>query len=120
MTSSCSLSSLQQQEFPLKDIGPLHFFLGIHVFHTNQGLHLCQAKYIADLLHRTHMQDAKPSKSLSFSGLKLFKFDGDPLPNPTEYKQVVGALQYCTLTCAKITLSVNQLCQHMHSPSTIH
>jgi hypothetical protein len=115
-----SIIAQLQQEFPLKDLGSLHFFLGIHVTRTDQGLHLCQAKYIADLLHRTHMQDVKPSKSPSSSGLKLSKYDGDPLPHPTEYRQVVGALQYCTLTRPEISFSVNQLCQHMHAPSTTH
>jgi hypothetical protein len=115
-----SIIAQLQQEFPLKDLGLLHFFLGIQVSHTDQGLHLCQAKYISDLLHRTNMQDAKPAKSPSPSGLKLSKYDGDPLPNPTEYRQVVGALQYCTLTRPEISFSVNQLCQHMHAPSTTH
>ena len=93
-----SIISQLQREFPLKDLGLLHFFLGIQVSCTPQGLHLCQAKYISDLLHHTHMQNAKPSKSLSPSGLKLSQYDGEPLSNPTEYRQVVGALQYCTLT----------------------
>ena len=40
--------------------------------------------------------------------------------NPTKYKQVVGALQYYTLTRSEIAFSVNQLCQHMHAPSTTY
>jgi hypothetical protein len=32
----------------------------------------------------------------------------------------VGALQYCTLTRPEIAYSVNQLCQHMHAPSSTH
>ena len=105
-----SIIAQLQQEFPLKDLGSLLFFLGIHVTRTDQGLHLCQAKYIADLLHRTHMQDAKPSKSPSSSGLKLSKYDGGHLPHPTKYKKVVSALQYCTLTHHEIAFLVNQLC----------
>lgn len=115
-----SLITKLQQEFPLKDLGPLHFFLGIQVSRTLAGLHLCQSKYITDLLHRTHMQDAKPSKSPCASGAKLSRFDGEPLVNPSEYRSVVGALQYCTLTRAKISFAVNQLCQHMHAPTSVH
>jgi hypothetical protein len=36
------------------------------------------------------------------------------------YRQAVGALQYCTLTRPKIAYSVNQLCQHLHAPSSTH
>jgi len=58
-----ALISRLQQEFPVKDLGHLSYFLGIQVTRTNAGLHLCQAKYITDLLHHTHMVDAKLAKS---------------------------------------------------------
>jgi hypothetical protein len=66
------------------------------------------------------MLGAKPASSPCPAGSKLSKYDGDPLPDFTEYRQVVGALLYCTLTRPEIAFSVNQLCQHMHSPSTTH
>jgi hypothetical protein len=44
------------------------------------------------------MSHAKPCSSPAASGKKLAMFDGDPLPDPTEYRSVVGALQYLTLT----------------------
>jgi hypothetical protein len=115
-----SIISKLQLQFPLKDLGPLHFFLGVQATFSSNGLHLCQTKYISDLLHRTRMLGAKPSKSPCSSGAKLSKFDGEILPDPSEYRHVVGALQYCTLTRPEIAFSVNQLCQHMHSPSSTH
>jgi hypothetical protein len=50
----------------------------------------------------------------------MSKFDGAPLPNPTIYRHIVGALQYVTLTRPDIAYSVNQLCQHMHAPTSTH
>jgi hypothetical protein len=32
----------------------------------------------------------------------------------------MGALQYCTLTKPAIAHSVNQLCQYLHAPTTLH
>jgi hypothetical protein len=66
------------------------------------------------------MQDAKPSTSPSPSGIKLSQHAGDPLPDPTQYRHIVGALQYCTLTRPDIAFFVNQLCQHLHALSTAH
>jgi hypothetical protein len=77
-------------------------------------------QYIVDLLHRANMVGAKPYNSPCISGSKLSKFDGDPLPDPSLYRHLVGALQYCTLTRLDIAFSVNQLCQFLHAPITQH
>lgn len=42
------------------------------------------------------MVEAKPSKTYCTLGSKLSKSDGEPLVDPTLYRQVVGALQYCS------------------------
>ncbi|XP_059446489.1 uncharacterized mitochondrial protein AtMg00810-like [Corylus avellana] len=109
-----------QSEFPLKDLGPLSYFLGIQVTRDASGLHICQTKYITELLHKTQMNGAKPSKSPCTLGSKLSRLDGETLSDPTPYRQGVGALQKYTLTRPKIAYSINQLCQHMHAPSTTH
>jgi hypothetical protein len=95
-----------QYKFPLKDLGPLHYFLGIQVIRTTTGIHVYQTKYIIELLHKTNMHEAKHSESPCTSGSKLSKFDGIVFPNPTIYMQVVSALQYYTLTRPEIAYSV--------------
>jgi hypothetical protein len=47
-------------------------------------------------------------------------FDGELLEDPTAYRHIVGALQYCTLTRPDIAFSVSQLCQHIHAPTSSH
>jgi hypothetical protein len=42
-------------EFAIKDLGPLHYFLGIEVQSTTSRLILSQWKYIDDLLVKTNM-----------------------------------------------------------------
>jgi hypothetical protein len=114
------LISCLKQSFAMKDLGPLHYFLGIHVQPLLGGLHLSQTKYVSELLDRVHMTRAKPAKTPIPAGSQLSQHDGDPLPNATEYRHLVGALQYCTLTRPDISFAVNQLCQFMHSPTTTH
>ncbi|KAI0499864.1 hypothetical protein KFK09_018072 [Dendrobium nobile] len=40
--------------------------------------------------------------------------------NPQLYRQIVGSLQYLTLTRPEISYAVNKACQHMHQPSNHH
>jgi hypothetical protein len=90
------------------------------VHRESSGLHMRQSKYIIDVLHKAKMVGAKPYKSPCVVGSKLSASDGPILPNISEYRQLVGALQYCTLTRPEIAYSVNQLCQHLHSPTSAH
>ncbi|KAG8480669.1 hypothetical protein CXB51_025223 [Gossypium anomalum] len=109
------------KEFSLKDIGDLHYFLGIKVTRSSIGsLHLCQCKYIRDLLDRSSLTNAKsvhtPMNSLSV----LSKDEGDRLADPTEYRSLAGALQYMVLTRLDIAYAANRVCQFMHAPSLVH
>jgi hypothetical protein len=76
----------------------LSFFLGIQVTHGPAGIHLYQSKYISNLLNRTQMTGAKLAKSPCPSSSQLSKSYGEPLLDPSEYRSVVKALQYCTFT----------------------
>ncbi|KAI5343695.1 hypothetical protein L3X38_011571 [Prunus dulcis] len=51
---------------------------------------------------------------------KLSLHCGEPLLDPSEYRQVVSALQYLTLTRPDLSFDVNQVCQFMHSPTKVH
>jgi hypothetical protein len=113
------IDSLKDQ-FHIRDLGQLSYFLGVEAQHNNEGLHLRQAKYISNLLDSTKMQGAKPLAYPTTSGMKLSLYDGILLPDPTEYRRVVGALQYCTISRPNISYAVNQLCQFMHNPRDTH
>lgn len=109
-----------QTKFALKDLGPLHYFLGIEVTSTAQGLHLSQTKYVKDLLTRSNMHLAKPCPSPMVPNLSLSRHEGDPFDNPRLYCSIVGALQYATLTRPDISFAVNKVSQFMHAPTVPH
>ncbi|XP_062074863.1 uncharacterized mitochondrial protein AtMg00810-like [Humulus lupulus] len=109
-----------QSRFAIKDLGDLHYFLSLEVSRTSEGLHLCQTKYISDLLQRTSLLDTKPVTTPMASGPTLSIHDGTPLLDGSEYRSTVGALQYCTLTRPDIAFAVNKLCQFMQSPTDLH
>lgn len=53
---------------------------------------------------------------------KLSIHEGSPLGvnDATQYRSIVGALQYLTLTRPDIAFAVNKICQFLHSPTTDH
>ena len=122
-SSSTQISSLNAKlnsVFALRDLGKLSYFLGIEVAYHDGSMTLSQSKYVSDLLHRTAMFDTKPAHTPGAVGKNLSKFDGDPLPDVTQYRSVVGALQYLTMTRPDIAFVVNKVCQFMQQPTSAH
>jgi hypothetical protein len=100
--------------FSVKDMGHLHFFLGIEVIPTAKGLFLSQHKYIGDLLSKTSMNMAKDVHTPMSTSTPLTLSDGSAPTDSTEYRKVIGALQYLGLTRPDIAFAVNRLSQFMH------
>jgi Reverse transcriptase (RNA-dependent DNA polymerase) len=111
---------LLDHQFTIKDLGDLHFFLGIEVNKHDNGLLLSQSRYIYSILDRTQIHGAKPVNTLMAIGPPLSKLSGEPFADPLLYRSVVGALQYATITKLEILFAVNRISQFMHSPSTCH
>ena len=92
----------------MTDLGPLHHFLGVTASRNSSTLFLSQRQYIIDILSRAGMLDCQPSRTSADIGAKL-SADGDPVPDPTFYRSLTGALQYATLTRPDISYSVQQI-----------
>ena len=107
-------------EFDIKDLGNLHYFLGIQITQQPNGLYLSQSKYISDLLAKTDMLHSKSCPTPCLPYTRLLKDDGKPFNNPALYRSIVGALQYLTFTRPDIAFSVHQVCQFMHCPMESH
>ena len=111
-----------KSEFALKDLGELHYFLGIEVKKVQDGILLTQEKYASDILSRVGMKDCKPSSTPMSTTEKLSLNEGKLLSpeEGTKYRSIVGALQYLTLTRPDISFSVNKVCQFLHAPTSLH
>ena len=98
----------------------LNYFLGIQITRTSYGLTLTQSKYASDVLHKFNMKNSKPTKTPSCPSTRLVPHDGVTLSDLTQYRSMVGALQYLNFTRPDIAFSVHQLCQFMSHPTTTH
>jgi hypothetical protein len=127
VTSSCSAAVVAllkdlNTEFALKDLGDLVYFLGIQVKRQDDGIVLCQEKYATDLLPKVGMNNCKVVATPLFTSKKLSLEGGTRLgeKDSVQYQSVVSALQYLTLTRPDLSFSVNEVCQLLHAPTTLH
>lgn len=110
MASSTAL--LQQitlrlrDEFDIKDLGALHYFLGIEVAQRPNGFFLHQQKYAHELLERAVMFNCHPVATPVDTKAKVSALEGSPASDGPFYRSIVGALQYLTSpdqTCSMLS-----------------
>jgi hypothetical protein len=94
-----------QQQFTMKDIGPLHF-LDVSVEQQFDDLFLHQRQYARDILERAGMSDRKPCSTPTDTQAKVSSNMEAPVSNPIVYRSLAGALQYLTFTRPDIVYTV--------------
>ena len=85
---TCSLGLIEDckrdlvEEFEMKDLGLIYYFLGMEVWQTNGNIFLGQGKYCIEILKRFRMEDCKSmSTSMIMNWRKVDTFkekDLDP------------------------------------------
>ena len=101
-----SLQASLRDSFHMKDLGPLHYFLGLEVHQSPNGLFINQYKYAIVLIELADLNDSSSVDTPLEVNLKLSKDDGDFLPDPHTYRRLVDSLVYLTIT--------SQSCQQFH------
>jgi hypothetical protein len=88
------------QKFKMKELGELHFFLGMEVERNRDErlLRINQIKYLKEILKRFQMEDCKPIRVPFDLKVKLQKnMDGNDESKGFPYQQAVGSLMYAML-----------------------
>lgn len=66
------------------------------------------------------MADCNPCETPIDTKSKLSSSSGKPIPNPSLYRSLAGALQYLTLTRPDISYAVHQAFLFLHDPRDAH
>uniref|UniRef100_A0A2N9HKY6 Uncharacterized protein n=1 Tax=Fagus sylvatica TaxID=28930 RepID=A0A2N9HKY6_FAGSY len=84
------LKDFLSQNFQMKDLGHLSYFLGLEITLSDDGFYLTQTKYTSDLLSRVGLTDHKIVDTPIKLNARLTPSSGELLPNPTLYRQLVS------------------------------
>ncbi|XP_038890649.1 uncharacterized mitochondrial protein AtMg00810-like [Benincasa hispida] len=107
-------------EFEIKDLGTLRYFLGMEVARSVEGILVSQRKYTLDLLKETGMTECKPADTPVKSNLNLIESADDVPVNKERYQRLVGKLIYLSHTRPDISYAVSLVSQFMQAPYGRH
>ena len=93
-----NLKSTLSQEFEIKDLGALRYFLGMEVARTSSGISVSQWKYVLDLLEKTGMLGCRLEDTPMEQNGKLSDEEEGPPIDKGQYQRVVGKLIYLSQT----------------------
>ena len=108
------------QVFEMKNLGELHYCLGLEVWKNVGQTFVSQGKYVREVLKKFKMNQCKVSYVPMQQNKKLYCDDGSKEVNENMYKQMVGTLNYLTTTKPDITYYVSVLSQFVEKPQEIH
>ena len=107
-------------KFEMKDLGPMHYFLGLEVWQKPGKINLSQGKYSMEILKTFGMIYCKSMSTLMTTNLKLFGDTSSGMIDATIYRQMIGSLMYLKSTQPDICFVVNTLSQYMVDPRQVH
>jgi len=114
------LKKLLKQKFKMKDLGELHYFLGIEVIQSPKGIWLLQRQYALNKLSEYGMTGCKPISIPLEQNVKLSADEGDLVEDTTMYKCIMGSLIYMTITRPYLSYGVGVVSQFMQTPRKPH
>ncbi|KAL0421082.1 UNVERIFIED_CONTAM: Retrovirus-related Pol polyprotein from transposon RE2 [Sesamum latifolium] len=105
---------------PSKTLGNAKYFLGLELARSNQGTYVTQRKYLLDIVHDCHLDDAKATATPLPAGIKFDASSGPCLTSPERYRRLVGRLLYLGFSHPDISFAVQQLSQFIQCPRQPH
>lgn len=114
--------SLLSKQFKMKDMGQLHYFLGVNVIYGQNCVWLHQNQYIKSMLQKFALTDANTVSTPADCSVTLVKDDQvSKSVNQVEYQSMVGSLLYVAMmTRPDIAQAVATVSKFCSNPTEAH
>jgi hypothetical protein len=106
--------------FQMSDLGLLHYYLGLEVHQSEEGIALGQRGYATKILESAGLAGCNTSCIPMEPRLKLSKASTAPGVDPTAHRNIIGSLRYVVNTRPDLAFSVGYISRFMESPTTVH
>ena len=117
----CSrFAKLMQSKYEMSMIGELTYFLGLQVSQRNDGIFICQSKYLRNLLKKYGLEVASTAKSPMETATKLDQDDPGKGVDITSYRGMIGSLLYLTASRPDIMFSTCLCARFQANPKESH
>ena len=110
------LKTLFDDTFKIKDLGDLHYFLGIENIKASNGLIMTQRKFAIELIKEFEC-DQITATACPLASFSKELSNEDTLADATSYRKLVGKLNYLTNIRPDIAFSVQYLSQFLQAPT---
>ena len=98
----------------------MHYFIGLKIWKSLEGIFLNKGKYAVEILKRFNMLESKAMAMPMDSNLKLLADDSSELVDVTQYRHIIRLLMYLKNTRPDICFDVNTLSQYLVQPRRVH
>ena len=103
----------------MKDLGDLHYFPGIEVIRTPEGILISQRHYVLSMLFKFRMADCKSVSTPLDRTVKL-RPNSEKACDPKRFRHIVGSLIYLTITRPDLSYPFSVISQFMVQPTEEH
>ena len=114
------LKQYLDQVSKIKDLGLVHYFLGIEILQVAEGLLLTQRKFVKELLQEFDCYDLSLLSCPLDIRCKLTAKAGELLVDSSLYRKGIGKLNFLTNTRPDLAFAVQRLSQFMKDPRLPH
>ena len=119
-TEFAHIKHILDDNFKIKDLGQLKYFLGLEIAHSTKGISLSKRKYCLELLVDSDLLHSKPASTPIDCATRLHQDHSSPFPNVAAYRRLIGRLLYLTTTRVDIAFATQQLSQFLAQPTSVH
>lgn len=106
--------------FGIKDLGLLHYFLGLEVCNLPEGIFLSQNPFSSELIDLVPLPGSHVPVTPLPINLKLHVDSGEPLTDCSLFRTLVGKFHFLTHTRPDISFAVQTLSQFLSAPTSEH